>query len=61
MLINGKGKWKRKMEKIVQPSIRDLAVIGDKRTCALIDKRGSVVWYCPWRFDQAILIFCADR
>jgi GH15 family glucan-1,4-alpha-glucosidase len=43
------------MEKVMQPSIRDLAVIGDKRTCALIDKFGTVVWYCPWRFDQPSL------
>jgi GH15 family glucan-1,4-alpha-glucosidase len=43
------------MEKVIQPSIRDLAVIGDKRTCALIDKLGTVVWYCPWRFDQPSL------
>ncbi len=33
-------------------NIRDLAVIGDRRTCAYITKNGSVVWYCPDRFDQ---------
>jgi GH15 family glucan-1,4-alpha-glucosidase len=43
------------MEKIVQPSIRDVALIGDKKTCALIDKEGSIVWYCLWRFDQPSL------
>lgn len=43
------------MRKIIQPAIRDLAVIGDKRSCALIDKGGTVVWYCPWRFDQPSL------
>ena len=31
--------------------ICDLAVIGDRRTCAYISKNGSVVWYCPGRFD----------
>jgi GH15 family glucan-1,4-alpha-glucosidase len=29
--------------------------MGDKRTCALIDKLGTVVWYFPWRFDQPSL------
>lgn len=43
------------MQEIVQPSTRDLALIGDKKTCALIDKEGSVVWYCLWRFDQPSL------
>lgn len=38
-----------------QPPIRDLAVIGDRRTCAFIDKQGAIVWYCPWRFDQPSL------
>ncbi|MBA4139815.1 MAG: glycoside hydrolase family 15 protein [Segetibacter sp.] len=38
-----------------QPPIKDLAIIGDKRTCALIDKEGTVAWYCPWRFDQPSL------
>lgn len=32
--------------------IRDLGIIGDRRTCALITKQGEVVWYCPRRFDK---------
>lgn len=36
----------------MQPKIRDLAIIGDKKTAALVDKSGAIVWYCPWRFDQ---------
>ncbi|ARS35558.1 glycoside hydrolase family 15 [Pontibacter actiniarum] len=31
--------------------IQGLAVIGDRRTCAYISRSGSVVWYCPRRFD----------
>lgn len=33
-------------------NIQDLAMIGDRRTCALLDKRGNIVWYCPKRFDS---------
>ncbi len=33
-------------------TIRDLAVIGDRKTCALISKAGDVVWFCPKRFDK---------
>ena len=33
----------------------DLAMIGDRRTCALLDKRGNIVWYCPKRFDNPSL------
>lgn len=40
---------------IEQPDIRSLAIIGDKGSCALIDKQGTVVWYCPWRFEQPSL------
>ncbi|MFC0677962.1 glycoside hydrolase family 15 protein [Lysobacter korlensis] len=36
--------------------IRDLALIGDRRTAAIVDRRGSVVWYCPRRFDQPSLL-----
>lgn len=36
-------------------AIRDLALIGDRRTCAYLDKQGSVVWYCPSRFDYPSL------
>jgi GH15 family glucan-1,4-alpha-glucosidase len=33
-------------------NIKDLAMIGDRRTCALLDREGSIVWYCPKRFDS---------
>ncbi|MCJ8163204.1 glycoside hydrolase family 15 protein [Pontibacter sp. E15-1] len=32
--------------------IQDLGMIGDRRTCAMIDKGGNIVWYCPRRFDE---------
>lgn len=35
--------------------IQDLGMVGDRRTCALIDKKGSIVWYCPRRFDASSL------
>ena len=31
--------------------LQDLAIIGDRNTCALLDKSGNIVWYCPTRFD----------
>ncbi|MCC9137705.1 glycoside hydrolase family 15 protein [Pontibacter silvestris] len=31
--------------------LRDLAIIGDRRTCAYVSKNGSIIWYCPRRFD----------
>jgi GH15 family glucan-1,4-alpha-glucosidase len=37
---------------ILQPSIRDLAIIGDRRTLALVSRQGAIVWYCPGRFDS---------
>ena len=37
------------------PEIRDLAVIGDRQTVALISTDGSIVWYCPGRFDRPSL------
>ncbi|WP_373514482.1 glycoside hydrolase family 15 protein [Persicitalea sp.] len=42
------------MHQKVEPFIplSDLALIGDRRTCALLDKRGDIVWYCPRRFDN---------
>ncbi len=38
------------------PDIRDLAIIGDRRTAALIARNGAVVWYCPKRFDHPSLL-----
>lgn len=35
--------------------LNDLALIGDRRTCALLDKQGKIVWYCPGRFDEPSL------
>lgn len=33
-------------------TIRDLAIIGDRKSCALVSKSGEVVWFCPVRFDK---------
>ena len=38
------------------PKIEDLAIVGDRRTAALLDKQGSVVWYCPGQFDAPTLL-----
>lgn len=38
------------------PSIGDLALIGDRRTGALVGRRGEIVWYCPGRFDRPSLL-----
>lgn len=35
--------------------LHELALIGDRRTCALLDKQGNIVWYCPKRFDNPSL------
>jgi GH15 family glucan-1,4-alpha-glucosidase len=39
----------------LQPEIRDLALIGDRRTAAIVTTNGSIVWYCPGRFDHPSL------
>ncbi len=38
-----------------ETALKDLAVIGDRCTCAFISKRGGVVWYSPGRFDRPSL------
>ena len=38
------------------PEIRDLALIGDRRTAALITTTGAIVWYCPGQFDSPSLL-----
>lgn len=43
------------MHTIKQPSIKELAIIGDQKSCACIDKEGTIAWYCLWRFDQPSL------
>jgi GH15 family glucan-1,4-alpha-glucosidase len=35
--------------------LQDLALIGDRRTCALLDRQGNMLWYCPQRFDNPSL------
>ncbi len=37
------------------PEIRDLGLIGDQKTVAVLDRWGSILWYCPRRFDRASL------
>lgn len=35
--------------------LEDLALIGDRRTCAILNKKGNIIWYCPQRFDNPSL------
>ncbi|WP_443947024.1 glycoside hydrolase family 15 protein [Pedobacter sp. AW1-32] len=35
--------------------ISDLAVISDRQSCALINREGTISWYCPGRFDAAAI------
>ncbi|MCM4157966.1 glycoside hydrolase family 15 protein [Gramella sp. AN32] len=44
------------MSKTKEYNIRDLGVIGDRKTCALVTKDGEFVWYCPQRFDKPAFI-----
>ncbi|TPW00494.1 MAG: Trehalase [Beijerinckiaceae bacterium] len=37
-------------------AIRDLAVIGDRRTAAVLTRDGTILWYCPGRFDRPSLL-----
>ena len=36
-----------------QPTIQELAVVSDRRTCALLDQQGTLSWYCPRQFDSS--------
>jgi len=38
------------------PAIRELGLIGDRRTAALVTQLGEIVWYCPGRFDYPSLL-----
>lgn len=38
-----------------EPAISDLALLGDRRTSALLTRYGDVLWYCPGRFDAPSL------
>jgi hypothetical protein len=40
---------------MMQAEIRDLGLIGDQKTVAVLDRWGSILWYCPRRFDYASL------
>ncbi len=35
-----------------QPDIASLGLISDRHTCALLDKDGTLSWYCPQAFDE---------
>jgi len=35
-----------------QPDIASLSVISDRHTCALLDKDGTISWYCPEAYDR---------
>lgn len=45
----------RNIESAQFTPLQDLALVGDRRTCALLNKQGSIVWYCPKRFDNPSL------
>jgi len=39
-----------------QDVIRDLAVVSDRQSCALLNKEGTISWYCPNRFDSPAIL-----
>jgi hypothetical protein len=41
---------------MVSTDIGDLALIGDRRTAAILARDGTVLWYCPGRFDHPSLL-----
>ncbi|UHG94258.1 glycoside hydrolase family 15 protein [Spirosoma oryzicola] len=47
---------------IRQPQINDLALISDRQTGALLDKQGTISWFCPTRFDaEAVFSLLLDQ
>lgn len=38
------------------PPIRDLAIIGDRHTAAVVTRLAEIVWYCPKRFDMPAVL-----
>ncbi len=47
---DGGGKWHAQHQGDYQP-IADHGIIGDLRSCALVDDAGTIDWFCPERFD----------
>ena len=43
------------MDSDADSAISDLAIIGDRRTAAVLDRHGNILWYCPGRFDHPSL------
>ncbi|WP_293036207.1 glycoside hydrolase family 15 protein [Paraburkholderia sp.] len=39
----------------IDDQIAGLGLVGDQRTAAVIDLNGSILWYCPGRFDRPSL------
>ncbi len=40
----------------LQQEIKDIALIGNRRTCALVSKDGNICWYSPRRFDKPAIL-----
>jgi GH15 family glucan-1,4-alpha-glucosidase len=36
-----------------RPDISSLVLLSDRNTCALLDREGTISWYCPAAFDRA--------